>query len=114
MKGHTGAWLVKWRLSVPSMRKVVGSTPLHVGTLASPSPIIACMTDVAPCGCLAAKFDSYNSLLSSIHTLLIDILRCVRLCIKQKYYYYYYTRATNHNVYNTCVLMKVSVHIIYD
>ncbi len=22
-----GAWLVKWRLSVPSVRKVVGSTP---------------------------------------------------------------------------------------
>ena len=24
---HPGTWLVKWRLSVPSVRKVVGSTP---------------------------------------------------------------------------------------
>ena len=24
---YTGAWLVKWILSVPSVRKVVGSTP---------------------------------------------------------------------------------------
>src|SRR6218665_4107783 len=39
------------------------------------------MTDVAPCGCLAVKFDSCNSLLSSIHTLLLKILRCVRLYI---------------------------------
>src|SRR6218665_223787 len=43
------------------------------------------MTDVAPCGCLAAKFDSCNSLLSSVHTLLVNILRCVRLYIKRKY-----------------------------
>ena len=48
---------------------------------ASPSPVIACMTDVAPCGCLAAKFDSCNSLLSSVHTLLVNILRCVRLLL---------------------------------
>src|SRR6218665_1136070 len=44
------------------------------------------MTDVAPCGCLAAKLDSCNSLLSSVHTLLVNILRCVRLYIKRKYY----------------------------
>src|SRR6218665_654954 len=43
------------------------------------------MTDVAPCGCLAAKFDSCNSLLSSVHTLLVNILRCVRWYIKRKY-----------------------------
>ena len=56
------------------------------GPWASPSPVIACMTDVAPCGCLAAKFDSCNGLLSSVHTLLVNILPCVRLYIKQKYY----------------------------
>ena len=48
------------------------------------------MTDVAPCSCLAAKFDSCNSLLSFVHTLLVNILQCVRLYIKRKYYYYYY------------------------
>src|SRR6218665_1059007 len=41
-----------------------------------------------PCGCLAAKFDSCNSLLSSVHSLLVNILRCVRLYIKRKKYYY--------------------------
>ena len=35
--------------------------------------------------CLAAKFDSCNSLLSSIHTLLVNILRCVRLYVKRKF-----------------------------
>ena len=87
------AWLVKWILSMPSVRKAVGSIPplaTTQGPWASPSPPIACMTDVAPCGCLAAKFDSCNSLLSSVHTLLVNILRCVRLYIKRKYYYYYY------------------------
>ena len=44
---------------------------------------------MAPCGCHAAKFDSCNSLLSSVHTLLVNILRCVRLYIKRKYYYNY-------------------------
>jgi len=29
---YKGAWLVKWRLSVPSVRKVVGSTPPLVAT----------------------------------------------------------------------------------
>jgi len=47
------------------------------------------MTDVALCGCLAAKFASCNSLLSSVHTLLVNILRCVRFYIKRKYYDYY-------------------------
>src|SRR6218665_1152924 len=58
----------------------------HVGPWASPSPVIACMPDVAPCGCLAAKFDSCNSLPSSVYTLglLVSILRCVRLYIKRK------------------------------
>src|SRR6218665_3337785 len=41
------------------------------------------MTDVAPCGCLAAKFDSCNSLLPSVHTLPVNVLRCVRLYIKR-------------------------------
>ena len=45
------------------------------------------MADVAPCGCHAANFDSCSSLLSSVHTLLVNILRCVRLYIKRKYYY---------------------------
>jgi len=37
-------------------------------------------------GCLAVKFDSCNSLLSSIHTLLVNILRYVRLLyINRKY-----------------------------
>src|SRR6218665_2920940 len=45
-----GAWLVKWRLSVPSVRKGVGSTLLLAATeglWASLSPVIACMTNVA-------------------------------------------------------------------
>src|SRR6218665_328350 len=41
------------------------------------------MTEVAPCGCLAAKLDSCNRLLSSVHTLLVNILRCIRLYIKR-------------------------------
>ena len=70
---------------MPSVLKVVGSTPplaATQGPWASPSPVIACMTDVAPCGYHAAKFDSCNSLLSSVHTLLVNILRCdVSYCI---------------------------------
>src|SRR6218665_2612533 len=46
------------------------------------------MMDVALCDCLAAKFDSCNSLISSVHTLLVNILQCVGLYIKRKYYYY--------------------------
>jgi len=38
-----------------------------------------CSLDAA-CGCLAAKFAS------SVHTLLVDILRCGRLQIKRKYW----------------------------
>src|SRR6218665_406710 len=45
------------------------------------------MTDVAPCGCLAAKFDSCNSLLSSVHTLLVNILWGVRLYIKRNHHH---------------------------
>src|SRR6218665_2016862 len=45
------------------------------------------MTDVAPGGCHAAKFDSCNILLSSANTLQANILRCVRLYIKRKYHY---------------------------
>src|SRR6218665_575723 len=43
----------------------------HVGTFAK-SFTRNCLYDVMwhPCGCLAAKFDSCNSLLSSVHTLL--------------------------------------------
>src|SRR6218665_1084597 len=33
-------------------------------------------------GCHAAKFDSCNNLLSSVHTLPVNVLRCVRLYIK--------------------------------
>jgi len=47
------------------------------------------MADAAPRGCLAAKFDSCNSLLSSVHTLLVNIPRCVRLYTKRKYYILY-------------------------
>jgi len=47
-------------------------------------PVSACITDVSPCGCLAAKFDSCNSLLSSFHTLLVNILQCVRLYIRNE------------------------------
>ena len=84
--------LVKWRFSVSSVvRKVVGSTPpsRHVGTLGK-SFTCAWKTDVAHCGCLAAKFDSCNCLLSSVHTVLVNIMRCVRLYIKRKYYHYYW------------------------
>src|SRR6218665_546259 len=35
------------------------------------------------------RASSCNSLLSSIHTLFVNILWCVRLYIKRKYYYYY-------------------------
>src|SRR6218665_677618 len=40
-------------------------------------------------GCLAAGFYNYNNLLSSIHTILVINLWCVRLNIKRKYYYIY-------------------------
>ena len=43
-----------------------------------------------PVAALWLKFNSCNSLLSSVHILLVNILRCVRLHIKRKYYYYYY------------------------
>ena len=55
----------------------------HVGTLGK-SFIRNCLYD--GCGALAAKFDSCNSLLLSVHTLLVNIQRCVRLYIKRKYY----------------------------
>jgi len=35
-------------------------------------------------GCLEDEFDSCNSLLSSVHTLLVNILPCVRLYIKNE------------------------------
>ena len=38
-----------------------------------------------PVAAFRQKFDSCNSLLSSVHTLLVNILRCVRLYIKRKY-----------------------------
>src|SRR6218665_1363403 len=41
-------------------------------------------------GCLASKFNSCNSLLSSVHTLRVNILSCVRLYIKTKILLYYY------------------------
>jgi len=43
----------------------------------------------ALCGCRVVKFDC-NNLLTSVHTILIIILRYVRLNTKRKYYYYYY------------------------
>src|SRR6218665_3435121 len=91
---NDGVWLVKWRLSVRSERKFVGSTPPLVATLgpwASPSPvIIACITDVAPFCCLAAN--STPVIIACCHPfiLYLQFLRCVRLSIKRKYYYYYY------------------------
>src|SRR6218665_3627135 len=73
-----GAWLAKWILSVPSVRKVSArfdsTSSRHVGILGK-SFTRNCLYD----GC--------NSLLSSVHTLLVNILRCVRLYIKRKYYY---------------------------
>jgi len=35
-------------------------------------------------GCHVVKFDSYNNLLSSVHAILVIILRYVRLNIKTK------------------------------
>ena len=69
----------------------------HVGTLGK-SFTHYCLYDVMWCPVAAlqvAKIDSCNSL-SSVHTLLVNIRRCVRLYIKRKYYYikillrYYY------------------------
>ena len=64
----------------------------HAGTLAK-SFTRNCLYDVMwrPVAALRLKFDSCNSLLSFVHTLLVNILRCVRLYIKRKYYYYYYS-----------------------
>jgi len=42
----------------------------------------------ALCGCFAVKFDFCNNLLSSVHTILVIILRYVRLHIKTKILYY--------------------------
>ena len=76
-----------WRCSVPSVRKVTGSNPnsRHIGTLGK-SFTRSSLYDVMWLPCLVAKFDSCNSLLSSIHTLLVNILWCVRLYIKRKYH----------------------------
>src|SRR6218665_2959700 len=56
----------------------------HVGTLGK-SFTRNCLYGVMwrPVAALRLKFDSCNSLLSSVHTLLANILRCVRLYIKQ-------------------------------
>src|SRR6218665_182949 len=61
----------------------------HVGTLGK-SCTHSCLYDMMwpLCGCLVAKFYSCNSLLSSIHTLPVSTLLCVRLYIKRKYCYY--------------------------
>src|SRR6218665_1902815 len=58
----------------------------------SPSLVAACMMSCgALCGCLSAKFDSCNHLLSSVHTfVIVNILWCVRLYIERKCYYYYH------------------------
>ena len=66
----------------------------HIGTLGK-SFTRSCLYNMMwhPVWCLAGKFDSYNnSLLPSVHTLPVIILRCVRLYIKRKYYYYYNVR----------------------
>ena len=59
----------------------------HVETLGK-SFTRNCLYDVIwrPVAALLLKFDSCNSLLSHIHTLLVNILRCVRLYINRKYY----------------------------
>ena len=42
------------------------------------------------CGALRSCLEvKCHSLLSSVHTMLVNILRCVRLHITQKYYYYF-------------------------
>ena len=43
--------------------------------------------------CLAVKFNSFNFLLSSVHTILVDILRYVRLYIKNENVTIYYNKA---------------------
>src|SRR6218665_1702191 len=77
----------------------------HVGTLGK-SFTRNCLYD--GCGaysCLVAKFDSCNSLLSSVNTLLVDILRCVRLCIKRKYYIRYSFYYHLYKMYVYCVVI---------
>ena len=92
-----GGWLVVF---VAESRWLNSTTSRHVWTLGkspfclytrmhvlcmlctTPSLVVACMTWCGALrGCLAAKFDSCNSLLSPFHTLLVivNILRCVRL-----------------------------------
>ena len=55
----------------------------YVGTWASPSLEIACMMDVVP---WVAILQLNSTPVTSVHTLLINILRCVRLYIQRKYY----------------------------
>src|SRR6218665_3098936 len=57
----------------------------HVKTLGK-SFTRNCLYDVLwrPVAALRLKFDSCNSLLSSVHTSLVNILRCVRLYIKNE------------------------------
>jgi len=83
-----------WWFLANLVRKVAGSIPLAAtyGPWASPSLVVACMTWCeALRGCLAAKFNFCSSLLSSVHTLLVNILRCVRLYVglywNEKYYH---------------------------
>jgi len=51
---------------------------------------------VALHGCRAVKFDSYNNLLSSVHTTLVIILQYVRVNIKTKILLYYYRTFIKH------------------
>ena len=68
---------------VAEIRWFDSTSSRHVGTFGK-SFTRNCLYDaiVAQCGRLAAKFDSYNSLLSSVHSFIVNILRCVRLYIK--------------------------------
>src|SRR6218665_2178105 len=63
----------------------------HVGTLGKSFTRSCCITWCVALlhGCLSVKFDSCINLLSSIYTLLVNILRCVRLYIETKITLFY-------------------------
>jgi len=70
-------------------RRFESHSSRHVGAL-DKSFTRNCLDNVIWRGFLVVKLDSCNNLLSSIHTLLVNILRFVGLYVKRKHYYYYY------------------------
>ena len=62
--------------------------------------------------CLVVKFDSCNSLLSSVHTVLVNILQCVRLYIKWKYIIHARRALSSSSVDGVCAMLNHACTIL--